>query len=160
MPEISPREQERRDRQRAETRKQQQTGRVIFGDTPEIDLPGIGRVALRYRNPDLALVERRLTPLVDDLPDHLATDDRGVRFSSVWDALEVLGTRFPIETISVLLFAAVRHAGVTEPQVDDLPPSVFRDPNLDRAIGEAISVAFGVTSEEADPTAGPTEAAG
>lgn len=152
---ITPREAERRAKQ---ARAQQQTGRVIFGDTPEITLPEIGRVALRYRNPDLALVERRLTHLVDELPEHLAYDDDGNRYGSVWDALEILGTRFPIETISVLLGAAVRHAGVTDDQIDDLPPSVFRDPNLDRALGDAISVAFGATSEEADPTAGPTGA--
>lgn len=163
MPDApSPREIERREQQSKQARAQQQTGRVIFGETPEVDLPKIGRVALRFRNPDLALAERRLTPLLDELPDHLAgfenADGVWQRYANVWDALETLGTRFPMDTIGVLLYAAVRHAGITETQVDDLPPSIFRDPNLETALGTAIAIAFGATGEEDDPTAGPTVA--
>lgn len=155
-------EQERRQRQAAQTRRQQQTGRVIFGDTPEVDLPGLGRVSLRFRNPDLALVERRLTPLLEDLPEPLrgleGPDGGFVPFANVWDALETLGSRFPMETIGLLLYASVRHAGIDEAQVDDLPPAIFRDPNLERALGTAIAIAFGAVEEEDDPTAGPTVA--
>lgn len=164
----SAREQERRAKQR-----QQATGKVVFGETPELELPGIGRHQLRLRNPDLALLERRLTPLLDELPERLSgewqnskgkpcgPDAKGARwvpYANIWDALEVLGERYPMDTVSVLLYAALRHVGVTEEQVDDLPPWVYQDPNVERALGQAVAIAFGAAEEEADDDSRPTGA--
>lgn len=159
----SARERERREKQAREARKRQQTGRVIFGETPEVDLPHYGRTRLRFRNSDLALVERMLTPLLDELPADLrkVENDDGeiVDVANVWDAIEILGTRWPMDTIRILLHASTRHAGIDADGLDEhVPPSLYRDPNLERALGVALAVAFGAVGEEDDPTAGPTEA--
>lgn len=143
------------------------TGQVIFGDVPEVHLPGYGPVKLKFRNRDLGYVERVLTPLLDGLPGKVRVRSEETLevvevdasdYANVWEALELLGSRYPMDTMTALLTGATAHAGIPEDVIDDLPPSVLNDPNLEQAMTQAIAVAFGAADAGGD-AAPPTEAA-
>lgn len=141
--------------------------RAIFGDdtSTTVDLPGLGPTRIVYKNQDLSYIERMLTPLLDSLPEADAgrwvirargrtqnvephTDGATFeRWVNVWDALESIGNRYPMESILHLLAAGIRHVvgshAAAVDVVDDMPPRIFNDPKIERVIEAALVEAFG-----------------
>lgn len=168
---------------KAKSAKQKAARRIIANAT-DVSLPDpIGRRTLKYRNPDLGWLEEELDDLLErlnrrveagrvrEIPTRLEAAQYAQTgetpplvecpFDSLWAALEHITTSWPMSAIGPMLFAGLRHDGVTRAQVDDLPPWAYNDPAIAAGIMRALAVALGVDPDAfaalADQEDGPTE---
>lgn len=117
--------------------------RAILNDGNVIDLGDLGTHVVRFDDASLIKLELELDEILDRL--NVRLERRGEEpYESVWDALEELSTRYPVVTISTLLYAAV-------PSVEGrVPIEVLNDPAVADPLIEALSVAFGTDPSELD----------
>lgn len=140
----------------------------------------LGARRIKYRNGDLEWIEEALEAELDSMNDRIIDgkgpldEETGERvetvFASVWDGLDPILARRPMRGMRVLVAAGLAHS--MEGHDDDaqrdaavdacrsMPPGLWNDDVLGRAITRALGVAFGSTSKRgaSDPPPPPTPA--
>lgn len=139
----------------------------------------LGARRIKYRNGDLEWIEEALEAELDSMNDRIL-DGRGpideatgerveTPFASVWDGLDPILARRPMRGMRVLVAAGLAHSmdghdddaqrDAAREATQAMPPGLWNDDVLGRAITRALGVAFGSTSKgNAGPPPPPTPA--